>query len=216
MRWWCSLDTSLSISAFSIPFYSLIISHFCQEDYAFFICKPIKEKLLSLHLFAIVIKATIISETKTTSKLYFLHFIDTTSFNCQQIYDISIFPLLNGRAVTQNFSYSSHKNVSFRVASIMTMVPAAGLWNPSPLCTKAEFLRDVPCQWLGDTGLLWQLCSWTPNFVEIFRATLQSEPFLPFFSFCFTGGKPKSWSDNFLDVSWLSPIFSHRHYLGKL
>ena len=109
MRWWCSLDTSLSISAFSIPFYSLIISHFCQEDYAFFICKPIKEKLLSLHLFAIVIKATIISETKTTSKLYFLHFIDTTSFNCQQIYDISIFPLLNGRAVTQNFSYSSHK-----------------------------------------------------------------------------------------------------------
>ena len=114
----CSLDTSLSMSAFSIPLYSLIISHFCQEDYAFFIYKPIKEKFLPLHLFARVIKATIISETKTTSKLYFLHFIDTISFNCQQIYNISIFPLLNGRAVTQNVSYSSHKKVSFRVASI--------------------------------------------------------------------------------------------------
>ena len=111
-----SLHTSLSISAFSFLCYSLIISHFCQEDYTFSICKPIKEKFLPLHLFAIIIKATVISENKTTSKLYFFHFIDTFSFNCQQIY-ISIFPLLNGRAVTQNVSYSSYKEVSFRVGS---------------------------------------------------------------------------------------------------
>ena len=136
----CSLHTSLSIRAFSFLFYSLIISHFCQEDYTFSICKPIKEKFLPLHLFAIIIKATVISENKTTSKLYFFHFIYTFSFNCQQIY-ISIFPLLNGRAVTQNVSYSSYKKVSFRVGSATDHGSAVGLWNPSPLCTKVRVTK---------------------------------------------------------------------------
>lgn len=177
----CSLHTSLSISAFSFLFYSLIISHFCQEDYTFFIWKPIKEKFLPLHLFAIIIKATIISENKTTSKLYFFHFIDTFSLNCQQIYDISIFPLLNGRAVTQNVSYSSHKKLSFRIGSVTDH--GSSCWALKSISTVHQsqsfqglfLVNDWEIQNSSDK----QLCSKTPNFVEIFRATLQSKTFLP-------------------------------------
>lgn len=52
-----------------------------------------------------------------------------------------------------------------------------------------------------------------PTFKKFSRATLQSKTFLPFCSFSFPGGWPKSWSDNALDLLCLPPIFSHRHLL---
>lgn len=56
-----------------------------------------------------IIKATIISENKTTSKLYFFHFID----KILQIVNKSmksVYSLLNGRAVTQMLATQATKN----------------------------------------------------------------------------------------------------------
>lgn len=123
MRWWCL--SLLFSSYFSLNKYLFIpilqfdnITLLPRRLYIFLFGSQLKKNSYPYIYLPWSSKLPSYLKTKQLLNCIFFHFIDTFSLNCQQIYEISIFPLLNGRAVTQNVSYSSHKKLSFRIGSV--------------------------------------------------------------------------------------------------
>lgn len=75
------------------------------------------------------------------------------------------FLLVNGGAVTQKVICSTHKNVSFRIGSIIDYGSSYWALKSVTMCApKSQFIRAAPSQWLEDTRLLWQrTLARTPN-----------------------------------------------------
>lgn len=84
------------------------------------------------------------------------------------------------------------------------------------------FLPMTECSWDTNAGSSWEVQDSSDEWLWL-KGTLssllkrtgamqQSKTFFPSFSFSFTGVRLTLWSDNFLNLLWLPPTFSHRHF----